>query len=236
MNPANLEMLERALEYLGPLADEVVFVGGATVDLWITDEAAPEFRLTEDIDVVVEVGTRRDYYLLEERLRQAGFENDQQSGVICRFRYPDPSLVLDVMPTEASILGFPNEWLQRAFPNAVEFTLPNGKAIRAIPPPYLLATKLEAFGTRGKNDLYRSRDFGDIVVLVDGREELVREVVAAPAELRVYVAGQLAGLAEHEFFHNGLEGALPASPETPERVEQMIGPRIEELIALAAAT
>lgn len=105
MNPANLEMLERALEYLGPLADDVVFVGGATVDLWITDEAAPEFRLTEDIDVVVEVSTLRDYHRLEKRLRQAGFENDQQSGVICRFRYPDPLLVLDVMPTEASILG-----------------------------------------------------------------------------------------------------------------------------------
>ena len=235
MNPANLEMLERALEYLGPLADEVVFVGGATVDLWITDEAAPEFRLTEDIDVVVEVSTRRDYYLLEERLRQAGFENDQGSGVVCRFRYPDPSLVLDVMPTEASILGFSNEWLQRAFPKAVEFTLPNDKVIRAIPPPYLLATKLEAFATRGKNDLYGSRDFGDVVVLVDGRDELVGEVAAASAELRGYIAERLTKLAEHPLFHNGLEGALPASPETPERVEQVIGPRIGELIALGGS-
>ena len=44
MNQENLAMLERALEHLGELAGDVVFVGGATVDLWITDEAAPEFR------------------------------------------------------------------------------------------------------------------------------------------------------------------------------------------------
>lgn len=90
MNQENLAMLERALEHLGELAGDVVFVGGATVDLWITDEAAPEFRLTEDIDVIVEVLTRQDYYRLEERLREAGFENDQESGLICRFRYPIP--------------------------------------------------------------------------------------------------------------------------------------------------
>lgn len=49
MNQENLAMLERALVNLGELAREVVFVGGATVDLWITDPAAPEFRPTQDI-------------------------------------------------------------------------------------------------------------------------------------------------------------------------------------------
>ena len=225
-------MLERALEHLGVLADDVVFVGGATVDLWITDEAAPEFRLTEDVDVVVEVSTRRDYYRLEERLREAGFENDQGSGLICRFRYPDPRLVLDVMPTEASILGFSNEWLQQGYANAVKYTLPAGQVIRAIPPPYLLATKLEAFDPRGKNDFYGSRDFGDVVVLVDGRRELSDEVSESPVEVRRYVAGRLKDLSEHPVFRNGLEGALPASPETSDRVDQVIRPRVDELIAL----
>lgn len=229
MNPQNLEMLERTLERLGSLVDEVVFVGGAAVDLWITDEAAPEFRLTEDIDVVVEIVALPDYYRLEERLREAGFENDQESGVICRFLYPDPRLVLDVMPTEASILGLPNEWLRRAFPNAVDFELPSGREIRVIPPPYLLATKLEAFGTRGEGDFYGSRDFGDVIVLIDGREELGAEMAAAPADLRRYVAEQFSELARHELFDNGVEGALPMSPETPERVAQVVRPRIERL-------
>ncbi len=235
MNRENLVMLERAFEYLGALAGDVVFVGGATVDLWITDEAAPEFRLTEDIDVIVEVSTRREYYQLEERLREAGFQNDQEGGLICRFRYPDPPLVLDVMPTDGSILGFSSEWLQRAFPNAVDHRLPAGQVIKAIPPPYLLAAKLEAFSARGKNDFYGSRDFGDVVVLIDGREELLDEIAESPVELRRYIAGRLKELSKHPDFHSGLEGALPPSPETSDRVGQVIRSRMDELIAFGAS-
>lgn len=45
--------------------------------------------------------------------------------------------------------------------------------ILAIPPSFLLATKLEAFRTRDKLDFYGSRDFGDVVVLIDGRSSEV---------------------------------------------------------------
>lgn len=36
-------------------------------------------------------------------------------------------------------------------------------------PPCLLATKLEAFKSRGREDLLGSRDFGDVIALIDGR-------------------------------------------------------------------
>ena len=75
MNLENIRMLELAAEQLGELLEEV-FVGGATVELWITDEAAPEFRPTDDIDVVVEITTVRDYHRFEKRVREAGFEHD----------------------------------------------------------------------------------------------------------------------------------------------------------------
>ncbi len=135
MNLENIRMLELAAKHLGHLLAEVVFVGGATVELWITDEAAPEFRPTDDIDVIVEIATRRDFYRFEARVREIGFENDQESGVICRFKQPESGLLLDVMPTEASILGFENRWHSEAFPHAVEVALPSGKAIRVLPPP-----------------------------------------------------------------------------------------------------
>ncbi|MEX2105887.1 MAG: nucleotidyl transferase AbiEii/AbiGii toxin family protein [Solirubrobacterales bacterium] len=151
--------------------------------------------------------------------------------MICRFKHPQSGLLLDVMPTEPSILGFQNRWQAEAFPHAVDITLPSGQAVRAIPPPYLLATKLEAFRTRGREDFYGSRDFSDVVALVDGREELPGEVAAAPASLRAYAAAQLDELSAHPIFDSGLEGALPSSPETPERVELVVRPRIVEIIA-----
>jgi hypothetical protein len=50
-------MLEQAAEILDPLLDVVVFVGGATVHFWITDEAAPPVRATDDVDVICDVTT-----------------------------------------------------------------------------------------------------------------------------------------------------------------------------------
>jgi hypothetical protein len=231
MNLANIQMLELAAEQLGNLLEEVVFVGGATVELWITDDAAPEFRPTDDIDVVVEISTPREYYRFEKRIRDAGFEHDQESGVICRFKGPRAGLLLDVMPTEASILGFENRWQAESFPHAVEVLLPSGRAVAAIPPPFLLATKLEAFETRGKLDFYGSRDFGDVIALIDGREELPAEVLEAPGPLREYVATQIEDLSRHPVFDNGLEGALAGGPEAYERLELVMRPRIAAIIA-----
>lgn len=232
MNLENVRLLELAAEHLGDLLPHVVFVGGATVELWITDEAAPEFRPTDDVDVIVEITTRRAYYRFEKQVRRVGFKNDQRSGVICRYEHPDSGLLLDVMPTDASILGFTNEWQAASFPHAVEVALPSGQKIQAIPPPYLLATKLEAFASRGKGDLYGSRDFGDAIALIDGRDELPTEIADAAEPLRAYVANELEGLSRHADFDSGVEGALPASAESWERAAQVIRPRIHEIIAV----
>lgn len=227
-------MLEQATEHLEHLLGEVVFVGGATVELWITDEAAPEFRPTTDIDVIVEIATQPQYYRFEERLRSVGFENDHMSRVICRFRHPESELVLDVMPTEASILGFENRWQKEAFAHAVAASLPSGREIRAIPPAFLLGTKLEAFATRGKSDFLGSRDFSDVVTLIDGREELGKDVAAAPEVLQTYIGEQLLQLAQHRDFDRGLEGALPSSPESRGRVDRVIWPRVRQLMVAGA--
>lgn len=101
-----------------------------------------------------------------------------------------------------------------------------------MPPPYLVATKLEAFGSRGKGDLYGSRDFEDVVALIDGREELVGELTQAPEELRSYVAKQLRALARRGTFDAAAEGALRGGPETEERFQIVLRPRIEEIVAL----
>ncbi len=40
----SLVLLERGAAALGPIVDDVTFVGGASVTLWITDPAAPAPR------------------------------------------------------------------------------------------------------------------------------------------------------------------------------------------------
>jgi len=47
-------MIEAVARALGPLVDEVVFVGGTIPALLITDPAAPRIRPTKDVDFVVD--------------------------------------------------------------------------------------------------------------------------------------------------------------------------------------
>jgi hypothetical protein len=109
--------------------------------------------------------------------------------VICRWR-DHGGLILDAMPSEPGILGFDNRWQGAAIPHAILRVLPSGATIRAVSPPYLLATKLVAFKGRGNRDFLGSRDFDDIIALVDGREELADEIAQAPVEVREYIASE----------------------------------------------
>lgn len=194
----SLDLLERGAAALGPLLSEVVFVGGATVTLWVTDPGAPAPRPTKDVDVVVEVASRAALHNFEARMRGQGFAEDMGSSVICRWRFHDrreDDLLMDVMPADASLLGFANRWQEAALPHAVERTLPSGVRIRAIPPPYLIATKLEAFRGRGQGDHLRSRDLEDIVLLVDAIFGFLRPDVASQARGEAIVLPRLHSIA-----------------------------------------
>jgi hypothetical protein len=229
MSIANTDLLERAATALGGLVEsDVVFVGGATIALWATDKGAAEFRPTDDVDVIVEIAMRSEYYQFEDRLRSLGFVNDG-GPVICRFRHPGHSLILDAMPTEASILGFENRWQREAFPHSVRVTLPSGKRIRAVPPAFLLATKVEAFRGRGEDDLFKSHDFEDLVTLIDRREELLEEIFGAPEDVRGFIRDELADLVGHRDFDSAGEGALAGGSETQDRFEEIVRPRFEAI-------
>jgi hypothetical protein len=229
----NIELLEVAVSALGELVDEVVFVGGATVGLWITDPAAPPVRSTDDVDVVVEVATRTQFHEFELKLRTAGFSEDQASGVICRWRHRERGLILDAMPSRADILGFENEWQAAALPHAVTCVLPSGAAVRAAPPVYMLAMKLEAFKDRGKRDYLVSRDFSDIVTLLDGRAELLDEVAGADEPVRSYIRDAIAPLLADPRVMDGLAGTMRGDAASQERVDLVILPRLRNLVESA---
>lgn len=223
-------LLEQGAQALGDLRGEVVFVGGATLTLWITDPAAPPLRVTKDVDVVVETTSPLQYRQFEDRLRGAGFREYPDDGVICRWQHRASGLLLDAMPADPGILGFANRWQAAALPHAVSRELPSGRMIRAVPPAYLLGTKLEAFKDRGHEDFLASADFADVVVLIDGRDAIAREVRDAPPELREYLADELVRLAQHPRFADGLYAALPGDSPGQSRVESVVRPRLSEIV------
>jgi hypothetical protein len=74
--------------------------------------------------------------------------------------------------------------------------------------PYFLATKIEAFYGRGKKDFLASHDMEDIITIIDGREEIIKEITAIPSELRAYLSAQFQDFLANELFIESLSGHL----------------------------
>lgn len=107
MSKHNLKLLAEAARLLKPLLGELVFVGGSTTALLITDKAAAEVRPTYDVDAIAEITSYAAYADFLQRLRKCGFAEDTSEGApICRWR--QKKTVLDVMPLDENILGFSN--------------------------------------------------------------------------------------------------------------------------------
>jgi len=190
----NIELLELAAAALEPLLDQLVLVGGCAVGLMVTDMARPPIRPTNDVDVVTIV-TKSGYYSLRARLiRELGF---QDHDVTCRFR--KDGLLLDVMPADPEILGFSNKWYALVVETSCQAKLPSGRILRHASGPLLIATKLEAFHSRGNGD-YAHHDLEDIINLVDGRPEIVDEVAIATDEVRQYIQYEIDELLAEQAF------------------------------------
>ncbi|NVZ71943.1 hypothetical protein [Pseudomonas costantinii] len=220
-----LQMLEEVAEALGEdLREQVAFVGGCTTVLLITDEYTLEsIRGTDDVDLVIHLTGTTDWYRLEESLKSRGFKNTGQDSVTCRLRLG--ALKVDFMPTDEKVLGFSNTWFVGGLENAVDYTLPNGTAIKVFAAPWFLAAKLQAYRGRGHGDVLMSNDIEDIIALLDGREELMEEVKQAPIQLRRFVSEQFTELLKLPAFQD----VIQSTAQDPAR-EALIHGRLKVLI------
>ena len=203
----NVSTVELTAAALGPLVDELVLVGGCAVGLLITDRARPPVRHTIDVDLLTEVAPMANYYAFCDRLRAQGFREQPTEQVICR--WAKGTLLLDVMPTDGAVLGFTNSWYASAVKSAGRHALPSGREIRLVSAPLFLATKLEAFRSRGKGD-YLHHDIEDIVSVVDGREGIVDEVQQAETAVKTFLMEEFDDLLADHTFLDRIAGHIAA--------------------------
>lgn len=214
--------MDQAAQALHPLLDELVFVGGATVGLLLTDQAADAPRPTLDVDVATRVPTRAAFNQLEQRLYELGFAPDQD-GPICR--YTKGALIIDVMSDDADIQGFSNPWYASAIDTAQMHRLPSRLRVRVMDAPHLVATKFVAWTTRGQRDMFH-HDLEDILTVVDGRQELKDELDGAPTALQLFVQTEFTTLLQHPDFEETLLGFCRTDERTAivlDRIRQLTG-------------
>lgn len=206
----NITRIKAVYNALEEMASEVVFVGGATVSLY-TDRPGGETRPTEDVDILVEVAHYSGYVSVEEKLRAKGFVNDVDSRVICRYKVN--GITVDVMPTSEDILGFSNRWYKQAFQNAVQINVDTDYKVSVFSAPYFLASKLEAFKHRGKNDGRTSSDFEDIIFVLNNRSVIWDELAGTTGELRDYFFKEFRSLLSSPYFEEWIGANLDYSEQ-----------------------
>ena len=225
--------LELAADILGPpLLEEVVFVGGATIHIWITEPTAPPLRATDDVDVICDVTTRAGYYRLAERLRARDLHETPDEPVVCRWRHRPSQLAIDVMPVAEEVLGFTNDWYEVAIETAVERELPSGTVIRAAHPGAVVATKLAAWKGRGGGDVLASHDLHDIMALIDGRPELAGELRNDDLRLLSFVTSELAALRDSPLYEYLLQSATSGYSTVAADRAELLRQRVADLIEL----
>lgn len=222
--PENLvKMISQVARALGSeMLSEIAFVGGCTTGLLMTDDITKEsIRFTQDVDLIIDIISHSQWHSLQEKLREIGFRDPKDEGdPICRMILGE--LKVDFMPIEAKILGFSNRWYREALETAQPFKINDDLTIRLLTPPLFIATKLEAYQGRGKNDPIGSNDVEDILNLFDGREELVTEIKAARIEIQKYIATQIGALLEHEMLPYAISSQTRNSPGRDELIYERL--------------
>lgn len=220
---SNNERLALVASGLGELRDRVVFVGGCVAQLYATNPGSAESRPTDDVDCVVNLSSYSDYSVFSELLRSKRFSHSARPGdPICRWTFQNE--IVDVMPFEDSPIGPSNRWYKPGMRHKIVYEISQGITIQLLPVIYYAATKLEAVKSRGGDDLRLSRDFEDLVFVLNYSDEFKQQFAKTEDDqLKTYLEGQFRLLLNRPYIHEEVSCTLPyGESEETERILQIM--------------
>jgi predicted nucleotidyltransferase len=179
----NLKVVEQVADALGELNSEVVYVGGAIVSLYASEEGAEQPRPTMDIDISVQISSYSQMDKLRERLAIKNIHPAATQPVMYRFAFKE--ILIDFIPFEETALGPTNRWLKPGFAKSYPVRIGDNK-IRILPVSLFVATKWEAFKNRG-GDPRMSPDFEDIIFVIENNHGFVLDVLNAEVDVKRFL-------------------------------------------------
>lgn len=201
----NRIIIQRVAQALGELNNEVIYVGGATVSLYINDPAADDVRPTKDIDISIKIVSITHLEEIREKLVVKGFKKSADLGVICRFKLED--ILVDVMGIKPVGWAPANPWFELGFENKEQLQIEE-YSINIMPLPYFLASKFVAHSDRGGNDPRMSHDFEDIVYILDNRTDWHEVINDADSKVKIYLLEQFQNVLNSNRMQEAILGNL----------------------------
>lgn len=220
----NLKVVEKVATQLAELNDNVVYVGGAVVSLYVTDEGAEHPRPTKDIDISVQVRTYAEMEDLREQLAAKQIYPAATETVIYRYQFED--ILIDFIPFEETALGATNRWLKPGFEKALPVQIGNVE-IKILPVTLFVATKWEAFKSRG-NDPRTSHDFEDIIYTIDNSLRFAEEVAKAENDVQNFLKTLSQEILNHPFRDEIIECHI--NPYTAQERKAIIIEKLEAIL------
>lgn len=221
-HPSTIQMIMLIAKALEELNDHAVFVGGATLPFYLPEIYHSQVRPTEDVDVVMEIIGKNGNYLNEDLLRKKGFQHDISKGApMCRWVFRD--FKVDIMSSDISALDFTNIWYQEGIESSIEIMRKPIK-VNIFSAPYFIASKLEAFKSRGNSDYVASSDLEDIISILEvASSELFEDVLSSTsAKLKGYLKTEFTSLLQKSEFKDALPGAIFNRANSAEAVKNIV--------------
>lgn len=214
----NKEIIKKVAIALGELNKDVIYVGGATVSLYINDPAADDVRPTKDIDISLKILSIPQLEDIREQLIDRGFSQSADLGIICRFKLDD--ILVDVMSTKAIGWAPANPWFADGF-NQRQSVLIDYISIQIMPLPYFLASKFSAFTDRGGNDPRYSADFEDITYILNNRINWHEILINSEDNVKQFLTKHLQVINDSPKLQEAMQGNL-FYEEQSERFEMIM--------------
>lgn len=214
-----LDRLDRAAAALDVVDLPLVFVGGATMPLYVDGIVGEALRETKDVDVMVEAASYTEFAALEGRLRAAGFRQDiAGKGPRCRwFNGEDQYDIVDVRTDHPK-----DRWARPTGAGIEQRALPSGRTIPVLSPGRFLAAKIAALSDRGGARWYDSPDFEDIVLLLESHPQLLPWLDATPPDAVHAVASWAEAASRRPGIREEIEATVTRGPGMDERVEAVV--------------
>lgn len=222
----NRGVIKKVAQALGELNEQVIYVGGATVGLYINDPAADDVRPTKDVDISLSIASIGELEKIREAVIRKGFKQTAEDDVICRFRYED--VKVDIMNTQAIGWAPANPWFASGFKNRV-LTSIDGYEIFILPLPYFLATKFAAYNHRGQNEPRTSHDFEDVVYVIDNCMDVVKKVIEANEDVKPFLKQEFESILSDKVKQEAIAGNLFF--ETRDERMSMITDKLKQMVS-----
>ncbi len=141
-------------------------------------------------------------------------------------RFKHQNILIDVMATKEIGWAPANPWFKAGYDNPEIHFLDDVK-IKIMPFVYFLASKFSAFRDRGK-DPRTSRDFEDIVYVLDNRTTLVSDIQRSAEKVKVFIENEIKAILHDPYLQEAVIAHLELATQT-ERLKILIE-KLNEII------